>query len=90
PSPLRDGALLDPATWARLWSWFRPILTGQIVPGTIQTLVLAQVALASTALGALVLFPLTARRFTGPLGRPLGRALLVVVRSTPEYMLAYV
>ncbi|MHB2207649.1 hypothetical protein [Methylobacterium sp. CM6257] len=43
----------------------------------------------ATALGALMLFPLTARRFAGPLGRPLGRALLVVVRSTPEYMLAY-
>ena len=51
---------------------------------------LGTIALAATALGALVLFPLTARRFAGPIGRPLGRALLVVVRSTPEYMLAYV
>ncbi|MCZ2982658.1 hypothetical protein NYY70_20995, partial [Acinetobacter baumannii] len=76
-------------TWARLWSWLRPILTDQILPGTIQTLILAQIALAATALGALVLFPLTVRRFAGPLGRPLGRVLLVVVRSTPEYMLAY-
>ncbi|WP_342154133.1 ABC transporter permease [Methylorubrum sp. SB2] len=89
PAPLRDGALADPATWARLWAWFTPILTGQILPGALQTLVLAQIALVATAIGALVLFPLTARRFTGPLGRPLGRALLVIVRSTPEYMLAY-
>lgn len=89
PSPLRDGALTEPATWARLWAWFRPILTGQILPGTLQTLVLAQIALVATALGALALFPLTARRFAGPLGRPFGRILLVVVRSTPEYMLAY-
>lgn len=89
PGPLRGGSLVDPLTWAHLWSWFRPILVGQILPGTLQTLVLAQVALVATALGALALFPLTARRFAGPLGRPLGRALLVVVRSTPEYMLAY-
>ncbi|KQT50153.1 ABC transporter permease [Methylobacterium sp. Leaf456] len=89
PAPLREGALADPATWTGLWAWFAPILTGQIVPGALQTLVLAQIALVVTALGALVLFPLTARRFTGPLGRPLGRILLVVVRSTPEYMLAY-
>lgn len=90
PAPLRAGALADPATWGRLWGWFSAIVTGQILPGTIQTLVLAQVALAATALGALALFPLAARRFSGPLGRPFGRVLLVVVRSTPEYMLAYV
>lgn len=30
------------------------------------------------------------QRFAGRLGQPLGRASLVVVRSTPEYMLAYV
>ncbi|MCJ2071742.1 ABC transporter permease [Methylobacterium sp. J-030] len=90
PAPLRSGTLLDPATWGRLELWFRPILTQQIVPGAIQTLVLAQVALVATALGALVLFPLASRRFAGPIGQPFGRVLLVVVRSTPEYMLAYV
>lgn len=90
PAPLRAGALADPVTWGRLWAWFWPILERQIVPGTIQTLILAQIALAATALGALLLFPLTARRFAGPVGRPFGRVLLVVVRSTPEYMLAYV
>ena len=44
----------------------------------------------ATAIGALVLFPLVCRRFVGRLGQPLGRVILVVVRSTPEYMLAYV
>ena len=32
----------------------------------------------------------SARRFAGRFGQPLGRVVLVVVRSTPEYMLAYV
>ena len=90
PAPLRGADPLDPATWARLGHWFRPILAGQILPGVAQTLVLAQIALAATAIGALVLFPLASRRFSGRLGQPLGRVLLVVVRSTPEYMLAYV
>ncbi|MGU3328670.1 PhnE/PtxC family ABC transporter permease [Methylobacterium mesophilicum] len=90
PSPLRSGALLDPATWSRLGLWFRPILTQQILPGAVQTLVLAQIALVATALGALLLFPLASRRFAGPIGQPFGRVLLVIVRSTPEYMLAYV
>ncbi|MBE7249483.1 MAG: ABC transporter permease, partial [Actinomycetospora chiangmaiensis] len=85
PAPLRPEA----GAGASLWGWLRPILTDQILPGTVQTLILAQIALVATALGALVLFPLTARRFAGPVGRPLGRVLLVVVRSTPDYMLAY-
>lgn len=90
PAPLRHASLLDPETWTRLGSWFRPILTQQILPGAVQTLVLAQIALVATAIGALALFPLTSRRFAGRLGQPFGRVLLVVVRSTPEYMLAYV
>jgi phosphonate transport system permease protein len=85
PAPLRPEA----GATASLWGWFHPILVGQILPGVAQTLILAQIALVATALGALVLFPLTARRFAGPVGRPFGRVLLVVVRSTPEYMLAY-
>jgi phosphonate transport system permease protein len=90
PSPLRSGALLDPATWGRLGLWLRPIVTEQILPGALQTLVLAQIALVATGLGALLLFPLASRRFAGPVGQPFGRVLLVIVRSTPEYMLAYV
>lgn len=90
PAPLRGASLRAPETWAALWAWFRPILTGQILPGAVQTLVLAQIALVATAVGALLLFPLTARHFAGPFARPFGRVLLVTLRSTPEYMLAYV
>jgi phosphonate transport system permease protein len=88
PAPLRAG--LDGGSLSALWAWFWPILTGQILPGAAETLILSQIALVATALGALVLFPLTARRFAGPVGRPFGRVLLVVVRATPDYMLAYV
>ncbi|GJD59091.1 Phosphate-import permease protein PhnE [Methylobacterium dankookense] len=89
PAPLRNAPLLASESWAALWTWLRPILWNQILPGAAQALVLAQVALVATAIGAL-LFPLTARHFAGPLARPLGRVLLVTLRSTPEYMLAYV
>ena len=34
-------------------------------------------------------FPLISRRFFGPFGRALGHGFLVVTRSTPEYILAY-
>ena len=90
PSPLRGADLATLAPWSALADWLRRILIGQIIPGMINTLVLSQVALLGMALLALFGFPLTCARFAGRFGRPFGRALLVVVRSTPEYMLAYV
>ena len=90
PAPLRGADLAAEATWLNVGTWLKAIATKQIVPGAIQTLVLSQIALVATAVGALALFPLVCRRFVGRLGQPLGRIILVVVRSTPEYMLAYV
>ncbi len=90
PTPLRGADLLSFATWASLAAWLWPIVTSQIVPGVIQTLVLSQIALVAMAILALILFPFICRRFAGRIGKPLGRVALVVVRSTPEYMLVYV
>ena len=89
PLPLRTGALLDPATWMALAKWFWAIFTTKIIPGTWQTIVLAQIALVAAGFLSLVLFPLVSRTFLGPIGQTTGRIVLVVVRSTPEYMLAY-
>jgi phosphonate transport system permease protein len=90
PTPLRNAELLAPATWANFAAWLWPIITNQVVPGVIQTLVLSQIALVAMGAIALVLFPFICRRFAGRIGQPLGRVALVVVRSTPEYMLVYV
>jgi phosphonate transport system permease protein len=90
PSPLRGADLLAPATWGNFAAWLWPIIGKQAVPGVIQTLVLSQVALVAMGAIALVLFPFICRRFAGRFGQVLGRVALVVVRSTPEYMLVYV
>ena len=90
PLPLRKGSLLDASTWFGLWAWFWPILATKIVPGVLQTLVLAQIALVAAGVLALGLFPLVSRTFLGVGGQTAGRVALVIVRSTPEYMLAYV
>jgi phosphonate transport system permease protein len=90
PMPLRNADLLVAATWSKFWSWLWPIFTNQIVPGVIHTLVLSQIALVAMGIIALGLFPFICRRFAGPIGKPLGRIALVIVRSTPEYMLVYV
>ena len=90
PTPLRHADLLSGTAWTSLGAWLWPIVTKQMVPGIWQTLVLSQIALIAMGAIALVLFPFICRRFAGALGKPLGRVALVVVRSTPEYMLVYV
>ena len=90
PSPLRGAGLFDGAAWMNFAAWLWDILRHQVAPGLVQTLVLSQIALVAMALLALVLFPMICRRFAGRVGGTLGRVVLVVVRSTPEYMLAYV
>jgi phosphonate transport system permease protein len=90
PAPLRGADVLAVATWPNLAAWLWPVITRQAVPGVIQTLVLSQVALVAMGLIGLALFPFICRRFAGRFGQPLGRVALVIVRSTPEYMLAYV
>ena len=90
PGPLRNDALADLATWGAFAGWLWSIFREKILPGMWQTLVLAQIALVGAGVLSLVLFPLVARTFTGLGGQTAGRFLLVVVRSTPEYMLAYV
>jgi phosphonate transport system permease protein len=90
PAPLRghDLGLLE--TWQAFGGWLQTILVRDALPGIIKTLVLSQIALVATGVLALVVFPIVSRRFAGRFGQVLGRFTLVVVRSTPEYMLAYV
>lgn len=90
PAPLRGADLVSSAPWAGFARWLGDILLHQVVPGALDTLILSQIALCGMAILSLVLFPLICRSFAGRVGRPMGRALLVVVRSTPDYMLAYV
>ena len=82
PAPIRTGHD-DLASW--LWT----IVTHQIGPGLVQTLVLSHLTAALAAICALVFFPLVSERFNGRVGRTLGRTFLVVVRGTPDYMFAY-
>lgn len=90
PAPLRGADLLTAATWMNFFGWLGPIVTKQIIPGVVQTLVLSQIALVAMGVIALILFPFICERFVGRIGKPLGRVALVIVRSTPEFMLVYV
>jgi phosphonate transport system permease protein len=89
PAPLRNNSLRDGQTWTNFGEWVWRITAHQIGPGTVQTLILAQIALIAAGVLALLLYPIVARRFLGRFGHYFGRAMLVITRSTPEYMLAY-
>ena len=84
PAPLREGG-----DAAALLEWLRPLLTSEILPGLVATLLVAQIALVLTGALAFAGFGLIVPRVTGRVGRAAGHLTLVVLRSFPEYMLAY-
>ncbi len=85
PAPLRQGE-----GWIETGRWLQDIVLNEALPGIWNTLVLTQIALVATGILALMAFPLVSRQFFGPGSRAAGHVLLVVARSTPEYLLAYI
>lgn len=83
-------AALNAGNPTALLQWISALLRDAILPGVINTLVLGALALAATALLTLVLWPLAARTVSGRLGAGLGHGVLLVLRSLPEYLLAYI
>ncbi|MFO7747287.1 MAG: hypothetical protein R6V42_05710 [Orrella sp.] len=85
PAPLRNGEGL-----AGLGPWLGDLLWNQALPGIGTTLVLTQIALVATGVIALLSFPLISRLFVGRTSQVGGHGLLIVARSIPEYLLAYI
>ena len=83
PAPLRAG------DWPALAEWVANLWWQALLPGLGNTLLLSILALLATALATLLLWPLACRRVAGWGGLAGGHALLLLLRSTPEYLLAY-
>lgn len=83
PTPLREGHFAD------LPGWLTGLLTQQILPGALTTLVVAQIALVLTGALAFIGFSLLVRQVTGLAVWP-ARFVTIVLRTIPEYMLAYI
>jgi phosphonate transport system permease protein len=90
PYPLRAAANLDMAALASLGDWLRVMVLDQALPGIVNTIQITMIALVATGVLTLAFFPLISPLFFGRNGRMVGHLFLVVVRSTPEYILAYV
>ncbi|MBT7897317.1 MAG: ABC transporter permease [Rhodospirillales bacterium] len=90
PLPFRQGGLFDGQTWSHMGDWLWTMLMDQAGHGMISTLLLTQIALIGTGILALALFPLVSKKFFGPYGRAVGNGFMVILRSTPEFILAYI
>lgn len=84
PAALREG------NWAGLLDWWRLMFSEQVWPGLVQTLLLTQIAVVLTGVIVLLAYPFATQVLAGPVLRWPGRFLLLVLRSTPEMVLAYV
>lgn len=89
PGPIRNQAI-NADSLSALWQWFAQLFSEQALPGIINTLLLTQIALVITALVALLLFPWISRWFLPRSGQKFSHGILVILRSTPEYILAYI
>lgn len=87
PHPIRAGG---ENMIAALGDWMSMLLVNQIWPGTVATVQLTMIALVATGLLTLVFFPLISPLLLGRAARTGGHVFLVVARSTPEYILAFV
>ncbi len=73
----------------KVWAWATDIFTGEALLGMWDTIILTQIVLAGTGLFTLVGFAAVCRHFTSPAFARFSRYFLIVLRTTPEYILAY-
>jgi phosphonate transport system permease protein len=85
PYPLRSGE-----GWTGMGDWLSLVLVDQALPGIVATLQLTMVALVATGALTLLFFPLISPLLFGRPARLFGHGFLVVMRSTPEYILAFI
>ena len=87
PHPLRVGG---ENMMSAFGDWLSILLLEQALPGTVATIQLTMIALVATGFLTLVFFPLISPLLLGRAARTGGHVFLVIVRSTPEYILAFV
>ncbi len=95
PWPMRKEGFYEGSgslsfNWEGLVDWVDNIISNEAIPGLFNTVILTQIAMVGAGLFALILFPTLCKWFLGPRLRKGFSVLLIIVRSTPEYILAYV
>lgn len=75
--------------WAASTAWLLQLTREILVPGAWTTFMLSFLALAATGLLTLLITPLASERSSGKYRHWVGHGFLLVLRATPEYLLAY-
>ncbi len=94
PWPMRregffDGTYAISFQWLETWRWFVEILLNDGAKGAWNTIIVTQIAMVLTGMLALAAFAPASRHFSGWAGRKVSHGILIVLRTTPEYILAY-
>ncbi len=90
PHPIRVAQSIDVNVLVDLGIWTKTLFLDQALPGIIATIILTQIALVGSGFLTLIMFPLISPKFFGTFGRCIGHVILVITRSTPEYILALI
>jgi phosphonate transport system permease protein len=95
PWPMRREGFLSGTNevvfpFAEVRAWVINIFQNEALDGIWQTAVLTQIVLVVTGLVTLVGFTTISRTFFGTFFRRISHFALIVIRTTPEYILAYV
>ena len=91
PAPLRGQALLSGETINNFVQWFNLLWQQQVWPGLVNTVLLGQISLVFTGLLALALLPLNSSLFIQRRWkRGIGDSILILLRTLPEYLLAFI
>ena len=90
PGPLRLIDTYDADTLYIFSQWLWIVVVEQALPGIVNTVLLTMIALVGAGGLALIFFPLISAKFFDRYPRGAGHLLLVIMRSTPEYILAYI
>ena len=84
PQALRAG------DWSAAAAWYQHQLFSVALPATVNTLVLSQIALVGSGALALLMYGFASPKLFSATGYRLGHLVLLILRSTPEMVLAFV
>ncbi|PKG84213.1 ABC transporter permease [Colwellia sp. 75C3] len=90
PPALVNVGTFAEVQWASLTTWFTDLLVEQAIPGGIATITLALLALAATHVVTLNAHALASRQLWPTPLTWLGQLILLIGRSVPEYILAFI
>ncbi|MEI6895312.1 MAG: ABC transporter permease [Colwellia sp.] len=90
PPAFANAATLADIQWSSLYHWLSSLLSTQAMPGAITTITLALLALTTTHFVTLSAHAMTSKHLWPTPLTWLGQLTLLVGRSIPEYILAFI